>query len=133
MRDFERTVFSHSGWDGGAQGHAMMMAIQLAGLAHDASKMPRGTWKVLHYDDLEREADYVDLAVAAVAFLRLKTTDDTFFSEAFVRAAAKRVRKRSWQAPSAKHSHDASATMPVRVTLRSRPCCLAAWWASERL
>ena len=70
VRDFGHTVFSHVPWDGGIRGHAMMMALQLAGLAHDAEHMPRGTWKVLHYDELEDERDYVD-ARATKGWLQL--------------------------------------------------------------
>lgn len=51
-RNFVHAVFSHVPWDGGARGHAMMMAVHLAGLADDAARMAPGTWKVVGYEQL---------------------------------------------------------------------------------
>lgn len=117
-RHFAHSVFSHLPWDGGARGHAIVMAVNLAGLADDAARMDPAHFRVVLYDDLGEARYYAAVCEAAIDFLGLSADGNA--------TAAARAK---WRAPSSAHDALASADTADARAVREVEDAFRARWA----
>lgn len=124
MRGFEATVSSHDVDDGGAIGHAIVMAAHLTLLARDAQSLPPDSWRVLWYEMLDTPEGFVEAAIGVVQFLA-----SACVNPAKVADIAGVVLKDKWRHPSAVHKATATTLTPQLQVVRALDHAVSANWS----